>query len=168
MDYKYINQLLERYWRCETTLEEENILRAFFSQDNVPVELLPYRALFSYEQNETKEDVLGEDFDERVLARVEAKQTVKARVISMPQRLRPLFKAAAVVAIVLTLGNAMQVPYERKADPIGQYDGYDNPMKLQQGNSVALSDSSSSAGTTDSMRHSMVEPQDMTGDNIIK
>ena len=27
MDYKYIKQLLERYWNCETSLEEEDILR---------------------------------------------------------------------------------------------------------------------------------------------
>lgn len=38
MDYKYINQLLERYWRCETSLEEEDILRSFFSQKDVPVD----------------------------------------------------------------------------------------------------------------------------------
>ena len=31
MDYKYINQLLDRYWKCETSLEEEEILRTFFS-----------------------------------------------------------------------------------------------------------------------------------------
>lgn len=41
MDYKYIEQLLERYWECETSLEEENILRTFFSQDNIPGDL-PY------------------------------------------------------------------------------------------------------------------------------
>ena len=35
MDYKYISQLLERYWNVETTLEEEEILKAFFRQDNV-------------------------------------------------------------------------------------------------------------------------------------
>ena len=46
MDYKYIEQLMERYWRGETSLEEEDILRAFFSQDNVPAELLCYRSLF--------------------------------------------------------------------------------------------------------------------------
>ena len=32
MDYKYINQLLNKYWEGATTLEEENILRSFFSQ----------------------------------------------------------------------------------------------------------------------------------------
>jgi hypothetical protein len=49
MDYKYIEQLLERYWECETTLQEEAILRAFFSQPEmpeVPEDIRKYRALF--------------------------------------------------------------------------------------------------------------------------
>ena len=46
MDYKYIEQLLERYWDCETTNEEESILRTFFSQKDVPARLLKYRSLF--------------------------------------------------------------------------------------------------------------------------
>ena len=50
MDYKYINQLLERYWNCETSLEEEGILRAFFSQKDVPAELRQYQPLFAYQQ----------------------------------------------------------------------------------------------------------------------
>ena len=40
MDYKYIEQLLERYWQCETSLEEEQILQAFFRQEDIPVHLL--------------------------------------------------------------------------------------------------------------------------------
>ena len=47
MDYKYINQLLDRYWKAETSLEEEEILRAFFSQDELPDELTKYQAIFS-------------------------------------------------------------------------------------------------------------------------
>ena len=43
MDYKYITQLLERYWNCTTSLEEEQILKAFFSQDDIPAELLKYK-----------------------------------------------------------------------------------------------------------------------------
>ena len=50
MDYKYIEQLLERYWQCETSLEEESELRTFFSQEKVPAHLLQYRDLFVYQQ----------------------------------------------------------------------------------------------------------------------
>ena len=59
MDYKYIEQLLERYWRCETSLQEEEILCAFFSQEDIPAALLPYRDLFTYGQREKEESVLG-------------------------------------------------------------------------------------------------------------
>ena len=48
MDYKYISQLLDRYWQGETTLEEEQILRSFFSQLCIPEELQKYRSLFIY------------------------------------------------------------------------------------------------------------------------
>lgn len=106
MDYKYIEQLLERYWQCETSIEEEDILRAFFSQRDVPDSLRKYRALFAYGQSARKEQALGEDFDSRILAMTEDKATVKARTVTMTGRLMPLFKAAAVVAIIVTLGNA--------------------------------------------------------------
>ena len=60
MDYKYIEQLLERYWQCETTPEEENVLRAFFAQPDVPANLARYKALFVYEQQQAA-DGLGEE-----------------------------------------------------------------------------------------------------------
>ena len=115
MDYKYIEQLLESYWLCETSLEEEQILRTFFSQENVPVSLLPYKDLFTYEQVDVAENRLGEDFDRKMLEMVGEKAPVKAITISITQRLKPLFKAAAIVAIILTLGNAMQVAMQPNA-----------------------------------------------------
>ena len=115
MDYKYIEQLLESYWLCETSLEEEQILRTFFSQENVPVSLLPYKDLFTYEQVDVAETRLGEDFDRKMLEMVGEKAPVKAITISITQRLKPLFKAAAIVAIILTLGNAMQVAMQPNA-----------------------------------------------------
>lgn len=137
MDYKYIEQLLERYWNCETTLEEERILRTFFSQKDIPVRLLPYRDLFSYEQTETTEDELGDDFDARVLALINEPEPVKARTISMRQRLAPLFKAAAVVAIVITLGNASQVAFTDDVRPSAPTAGV---VKPHEGPSVAMGD----------------------------
>jgi hypothetical protein len=109
MDYKYIEQLLERYWQCETTLQEENILRSFFSQEEVPASLAPYKALFVSGEPER---TLGREFDEHILTMIAEAEPVKARTISLTQRLMPLFKAAAVVAIVLTLVNAAQAPWE--------------------------------------------------------
>ena len=33
MDYNDIERLLERYWRCETSVEEEARLRDFFTRE---------------------------------------------------------------------------------------------------------------------------------------
>jgi len=106
MDYKYIEQLLERYFEAETTLKEEQILKAFFEQNDeeMPEALRQYRSLF---EAMVPEEALGDDFDERLLQMTEEAPQVKARVVSLGQRLKPLFRAAAVVAIVLTLSNAL-------------------------------------------------------------
>lgn len=154
MDYKYISQLLDRYWRGETSLEEEDILRAFFSQNDVPAELQVYRPLFCYEAEEPVKDVLGDDFDEKILDMTENAKTVKVKVIPITQRLKPLFKAAAAIAIVLTLGNALQVPFAEKQNPISNYDGYYKP-ELDKGTSVAYGDSAA----IDTMQQSMMMPE---------
>ena len=153
MDYKYINQLLDRYWKAETSLEEEEILRAFFSQDELPAELKPYQTLFSYEMGEAKQEALGDDFDQKMMAMIEdeyTKEPNKAKVVSLTERLKPLFKAAAVVAIILTLGNAAQVPFQQNADNQVENVGY---TKSGKGLSVAMGDSAS----VDSMQHSSID-----------
>ena len=126
MDYKYITQLLERYWECQTTLEEENILRAFFSQDDIPASLLKYRDLFVYETVEPKTDVLGQEFDDKILAIISEGEPVKAKIVSMRQRMMPLFRAVAAVAIFLTVGNAMQMSLNTDSSYDGVA-GYESP-----------------------------------------
>ena len=164
MDYKYIEQLMERYWRGETSLEEEDILCAFFSQDNVPAELLCYRSLFVYEAEEPESDVLDDDFDERILSMIKEQVPVKAQVITMAQRFRPLFKAAAIVAIILTLGNAMQLSFDRDSgNTISKYDGYTMP-EINKGTSVAMGDSAA----VDTMKQSMVNPNTAVEESMIK
>lgn len=106
MDYKYIEQLLERYWDCETSLEEEQILRSFFRQREVPAHLLRYKQLFVYQEAE-KEVRLGEDFDAKILAQIE-KPVVKATRLTMRARFMPLFKSAAMIAALFVMGTVMQ------------------------------------------------------------
>ena len=110
MDYKYIEQLLESYFECTTTVQEEQILKAFFSQEDVPGHLSQYADLFRYE-TEAKAEGLDESFDKHMmeLVRKQEEGSRKARVIRFsPHRFAPFFKAAAIVAIALTIGRAAE------------------------------------------------------------
>ena len=112
MDYKYIEQLLSRYFEATTTLKEEQILKAFFAQDDeeLPEALRQYKPLFEAME---KGDVLGTDFDDRILSLIgrqtdnSQSEVSKARIISLQERFRPLLRAAAVVAVILTLSTAI-------------------------------------------------------------
>ena len=122
MDYKYIEQLLERYWEGETTLQEETILRTFFSQEDVPGNLMKYKSLFDCG---LQEETLGDDFDARILNSIGQEEEPKAKIVTLVSRLKPLFKAAAIVAIILTIGNAAQAPWNYGwDDPQDEYAKY--------------------------------------------
>ena len=122
MDYKYIEQLLERYWNCETSLEEEQILRSFFRQKEVPAHLLRYRHLFAYQDVE-KEKGLGNDFDARILAQIE-RPVVKAQRLTMRTRFMPLFKAAAMIAVLFLVGTVVQRSMEGGDSDVVLHDEY--------------------------------------------
>ena len=111
MDYKYIEQLVERYFEGETSLKEEQILKAFFEQEEreMPRELLQYRDFFAAMK---AEEALGDDFDERLLRLTEEPVMVKAQTISLSDRLRPFLRAAAVVAVVLTVAGALDQSFK--------------------------------------------------------
>ncbi len=103
LNAQQIEQLLQRYWDAETTVDEERQLRQFFNGNDVPQHLIRYKDLFVYEEF-MQQDHLDEDFDERVLKQVEV-LVVKAKSVSIFSRLAPIAKAAAAVAMLLALGN---------------------------------------------------------------
>ena len=112
MDYVYIEQLIDRYFEAATTIEEERILRAFFSQREVPQHLRHYTPLFLMEADEIAEKPhLDDAFDRKIMARLEAEGLapevhVKAVKMTFADRIRPLWRAAAAVAIVVLVGTA--------------------------------------------------------------
>ena len=149
MDYKYIEQLLERYWEGETTLQEEAILRTFFNQEDIPAGLMKYKSFF---ECGLQEETLGDDFDARILSSIGQEES-KVKMISL-SRLKPLFKAAAVVAILLTIGNAAQAPWNY---------GWDNPQdeyakyRQQQVDTVNILSPVQAENITDSAKTSKPE-----------
>lgn len=69
-DYERIDTLLDKYWRCATTVSEERELRRFFSGSRIPPEWEPYRAWFQSAQAECLPP-LGPEFDRRVMASIQ-------------------------------------------------------------------------------------------------
>lgn len=70
MDCTHIYSLLDKYWECGTTVEEERELRRFFSGSIVPPDLLPYKSWFVSGEAEMLLP-LGEHFDAQVMADIE-------------------------------------------------------------------------------------------------
>ena len=146
MDYKYIEQLLERYWACKTSLQEEQILRTFFQQAEVPAHLMPYKAVFDLQQ-EQAEPTLGEDFDAKMMELLSGQGevlpfegVVKAlpfggagRGASWRRSWRPFYQAAGLVALILTIGMAAQRSFNGSEEPpqaqYAQIDSMENPVQ---------------------------------------
>ncbi len=159
MDYKYIEQLLERYWECETTPEEEQLLRDFYMQKNLPANLERYRSLFEYEKEEANIS-LGEDFDEKVLSKID-ETVVKAQRNTFSFRMYPFYRAAAVVAIIFTLGMAIQHSFSTSNEgtsPTYNYasykDTYTDPQVAYEQVASALKE------VSDGLRESGLQPED--------
>lgn len=142
MDYKYIEQLLERYWEARTTRAEEQILHAFFSQRELPAHLQPYRELFAYFDRQQQADILSDDFDQRLLGIVgRADEEKKPLVVPLRSNtwrrsLRPLFQAVASVAIVVLVGIAAGRSFSDNNaasawdyNPASYNDTYTNPQQ---------------------------------------
>lgn len=121
MDYKYIEQLMERYWNCETTLEEEQILRTFFAQAEIPAHLLKYRSLFVYQREQQKVECLGEAFDAKVFAALHA-PVVKAERLTLLSRFSGLWKAAAAVAVLCLLTGVARQMYPTASPHVAGYE----------------------------------------------
>ncbi len=51
MELYKIEELLEKYFAAETNLQEENLLKEFFSKEDVPIYLEKYKSLFNYFTN---------------------------------------------------------------------------------------------------------------------
>lgn len=100
MKKETIEQLLERYWKCESSLEEEKQLLEFFSGKNVPEELKKYIPLFQL-KNKQKEIKAQTSF---IIPYKEEKKL----------KLYPFLKIAASFLIVLTLGIGVYTHYQQE------------------------------------------------------
>jgi hypothetical protein len=103
MDYKRISALLERYWEGETSLEEEALLREFFSvpRPGMPEELKEAAPLFQYFHAEA----------EKVW------EAPAARVVKLSPW-QHWMKYAAVILVAVGIGYALQQQGHRQQQQV--------------------------------------------------
>jgi hypothetical protein len=119
MDILQIKILLDKYSRAETSLNEEQILRKYFSgQSESPVELEPYHAAFRYYNSQRQITVQKPELEQKLEALIDREQRYKP-VFLLNQKVIRWVAAAAVVILICT--TVLIVNKNRKPDP-GTFD----------------------------------------------
>ena len=70
MNLQEIEILIDKYEHGETSQEEENVLKHFFLNNDVPPHLVSYKQLFSFFKKAKDEEFSDLDFDEGILAAI--------------------------------------------------------------------------------------------------
>lgn len=97
MDFNRIEELLEKYWNGETTLEEEKILRTFFNGGDVPEKWKETASMFQYFEASKGRSLNDVAFDGEILKMVQPKKEGRvARMVYNSMRI------AAGLAVVIT------------------------------------------------------------------
>lgn len=131
MDSEYIDELLNKYWNCETTLEEEEVLKAHFKTSTVPEPLKETAALFQYFEERRKKNLNDISFDKQVMKKV---RRPKGQVTSFLYNSMRI--AAGVVVLVLAV---WLVRVEVRKDAPAEFaDTYNDPDKAFEETKKAL------------------------------
>ena len=153
MDLVRIEKLIDRYWACVSTVDEESELRAFFKSENVPEHLLQIKPLFSYYEKEKRNSPLGTEFDQVVIDKV--KKQKSAKVIKLSRYFNNYVRVAAVVLIVVTASFVYRMEYfsDEKAASV-LVDTYDTPEEayLETKKALMLIASKMNAGKKEALK----------------
>jgi hypothetical protein len=99
MDSNRIDELLNRYWNCETSLEEEQQLREYFRGGNIPEQWKETATLFRYFDEHKKKTLNDVSFDRTVLEKVKAPKNGK--IVKLVQNSLRIAAGVAVLMIAI-------------------------------------------------------------------
>ncbi|NDW13736.1 hypothetical protein D0T50_12670 [Bacteroides sp. 214] len=116
-----IEELLNRYWVCETSLEEEEELRAFFHTGDVPKHLAVYKELFELQLEEAT-PALTDEFDARVLSLIQEEKETPRRF----NMFVPYLRVAASILLIIGLTFSIHL-YNRPDNLLTSVDTYNTP-----------------------------------------
>lgn len=139
MDSKRIDLILERYWNCVATQEEEAEIKAYFNSGlDIPEHLESTAPLFHYFKEETNIKLLDHGFDEKLISKLKKQPKRKAR--KLEQAFKNYMKVAAVIALVITTSFVfrMEIWQGDKPTLLLVEDTYKNPEEAYEETKRAL------------------------------
>jgi hypothetical protein len=132
MDSKHIEQLLEKYWNCETSLEEEQYLREYF-RSQVPESMKEVAVVFQYFDKQQKQQVNSQDFDAAVKEKIKQHRPA-GKIVNMFSSYGRI-AAGLLVVVAATYFVRQEV---RKAYPPEVADTYSDPRLALEETKKAL------------------------------
>lgn len=108
MDLNRVEILLERYWNCVSTVEEENELKTLFNSTDVPDELKDSATLFKY-FTQQRQATLNEKFNEDIIEKIKLQKSPTIR--KMNSRFRNYMRVAAAVLVILAASFIFRMEY---------------------------------------------------------
>jgi len=131
MESTKIEQLLEKYWNGDTTVDEEQQLQHYFNQEEVPDHLQKIAGLFRSYRVDQQFKQLNQSFDEALFQRIEKSER--------RFRWRPLLSIAASVLLLLAAALWVQdVTTQDLAEPVVVHDTYEDPRLAYEQTKEAL------------------------------
>jgi hypothetical protein len=114
MDLNRVEILLERYWNCASTVEEENELKLLFNSNEVPDELKDSAALFKYFAQQ-RQATLDEKFNEDIIEKIKLQKSPTIR--KMNSSFRNYMRVAAAVLVILAASFIFRMEYWQGEKP---------------------------------------------------
>lgn len=106
MNNNHIYKLLEKYWNCETSVQEEKELQYFFSNSEIPEDLLQYSSLFTF-INKEQTISISKDFEDNLLKAIEQNEKNESQSSKKYITIKiftPLLRVAASILLIFGLG----------------------------------------------------------------
>lgn len=138
MDSKRLDELLNKYWNCQTSLDEEQELRRYFSKNQVPEEVLPAASLFRYFE-EQRNQTAQKDFNLAVLSKL--KKANRIRTGKLRVLVRYSLQIAAGIAVLVVAVFLVRQELRKPDRPAGNgelVDTFDDPNRAFEETKKAL------------------------------
>ena len=130
MDSEKIDELLNKYWNCETSLEEEQQLQTYFRDSSVPDSLKETANLFRYFEEQKQKSLADVSFDKEVIRKISPKGKATSLLFNSMR-----IAAGIIVLMVAVWLVRMEV---RKTVPAEMTDTYNDPRMAFEETKKAL------------------------------